>query len=391
VTPHAKGTWTVDSLALWELFFAVTFGGVLVHNLVMGRQDPVAERTAVTGLVLAMAVWYVGFGRRLVKVPSAEWRGYVFAAGLLALFITATALRSSTSFLLFALCPLTYMVLPLRTAHAAIVAFSLTPAGVFIATTGELGVDLVLLLSIGLIAITISVAMSLTVSRTERLSEERAALIDELASSRAEVARLSREAGVADERQRLAGEIHDTVAQGLSSVVMLIEAALVAEPETAKRHLELAARTARENLDEARAIVGALTPAQLTGASLEDALRRVTDRFTAETGISSGLTVSGAARPSPTGVEVVLLRVVQEALTNVRKHSGATHVDVGLSLDPSRVAVEVSDDGSGFDDAALHGGYGLGAMRNRVEQVGGRLSVHSVLGQGTTVRTEVDA
>jgi signal transduction histidine kinase len=82
---------------------------------------------------------------------------------------------------------------------------------------------------------------------------------------------------------------------------------------------------------------------------------------------------------------------VQEALTNVRKHSGATSVDVCLSLDPSRVALEVSDDGSGFDVAALHAGYGLGAMRNRVEQVGGRLFVHSVVGQGTTVRTEVDA
>jgi signal transduction histidine kinase len=390
VSPHTRETWTVEARALWELYFAVAFGGVLVHNLVMDRRESVADRTAVTVLLLVIAAWYVGFGRRIVKARYADWRGYVFEAGLLALFIAATALSGSTSFLLFALCPLAYMVLPLRAAHAAVVAFSLTPAVVFVATTGELGDGITLLLPIGLVAITISVIMALTISRMERLSEERAELIEELASSRAEVARLSREAGVADERQRLAGEIHDTVAQGLSSVVMLIEAALVAEPETARGHLDLAARTARENLEEARAIVGALTPTQLTGASLEDALRRVTDRFSAETGISSAFTVSGA-RPLPTGVEVVLLRVAQEALTNVRKHSGAGRVNVGLLLEPSRVAVEIMDDGSGFDVAALHSGYGLGAMRNRVEQVGGRLYVHSAPGKGTTVRTEVDA
>ncbi len=86
-----------------------------------------------------------------------------------------------------------------------------------------------------------------------------------------------------------------------------------------------------------------------------------------------------------------MLRVVQEALTNIRKHAGANSARVSLTLEPSNVAVEVTDDGCGFDPEALHGGYGQGAMRHRVEQVGGRLSVHSVLGKGTTVRTEVDA
>jgi signal transduction histidine kinase len=279
------------------------------------------------------------------------------------------------------------MVLPLPSAHAAVVAFSLTPSVVLLAT-GDLTRAVTVALPIGLIAIAISVAMATTTSRTERVSAERQALIDELASSRAEVARLSRAAGVAEERQRLAGEIHDTVAQGLSSVVMLIEAAL-ANPLAARQHLELAARTARENLDETRAIVAALTPAPLDGASLEDALRRVTDRFAAETGIAADLDVTGVDRPLPIGVEVVLLRVVQEALTNVRKHAGAQHVAVRLAVDPGQASVEVSDDGCGFDPAAPESGYGIRAMRNRVEQVDGRLLVHSRPGHGATVQAEV--
>jgi signal transduction histidine kinase len=380
----------VAALPLWELFFAVAFGGVLVHSLVASRQDSVALRVAVAGLLLAMALWYVLFGRALVKAEGTDWHGFLFAAVLLTLFIAGTALQGSMSFLLFALCPLAYMVLPLGAAHAAVVAFSLTPSVVFLAKTGDPQGTMTTLLPISLVAIAISVTMAVTISRTERLSSERAALIDELASSRAEVARLSREAGVAEERQRLAGEIHDTVAQGLSSVVMLIEAALVAEPRAARQHLDLAIRTARDNLDEARAIVGALTPA-LDGASLEDALRRAVDRFTDETDIPAMFTTSGTSRALPTAVEVVLLRVVQEAMTNVRKHSGAGCARVSLTLEPSTVAVEVTDDGSGFDPEALHAGYGQGAMRNRVEQLGGRLYVHSAPGQGTTVRTEVDA
>jgi len=380
----------VAALPLWELYFAVAFGGVLVHGLIASRQDSVALRVAVAGILLAMALWYVVFGRTIVKAEDTDWHGFLFAAVLLTLFVVGTALQGTVSFLLFALCPLAYMVLPLRAAHIAVVAFSLTPSAVYFARTGDLTGTVTTLLPISLVAITISVTMAITISRTERLSSERAALIDELAFSRAEVARLSHEAGVAEERQRLAGEIHDTVAQGLSSVVMLIEAALAAEPRTARQHLDLAVRTARDNLDEARAIVGALTPA-LDGASLEDALRRAVDRFTVETGVPATFTAAGPARALPTAVEVVLLRVVQEALTNIRKHAGAGSARVSLALEPSGVAVEVTDDGCGFDAQTLHAGYGQGAMRNRVEQVGGRLYVHSAPRQGTTVRTEVDA
>jgi signal transduction histidine kinase len=173
---------------------------------------------------------------------------------------------------------------------------------------------------------------------------------------------------------------------------MLVEAADAAldrDPATAREHLRLAARSARENLAETRAIVAALTPAPLHGARLGDALRRLLDRFVEETGIAATLSIVGDSRPLATGAEVVSLRVVQEALHNVRKHARASSVRIALSFVDDGVRVEVRDDGVGFDPAEYGGGYGLDGMRARVEQVGGTLSISTAPGLGATIRTEV--
>jgi signal transduction histidine kinase len=143
-------------------------------------------------------------------------------------------------------------------------------------------------------------------------------------------------------------------------------------------HLELALDTARDNLDEARALVAALTPALLDGRSLVDAIRR----------LAPSLAVRGAVRPLSTGVDVVLLRAAQEALTNARKHAVGP-ASVSLSYDPGSVTLTVCDPGPGFDPLAASAGYGLSGMRSRVAQVGGRCTVSSAPGGGTTVRVEV--
>jgi signal transduction histidine kinase len=196
---------------------------------------------------------------------------------------------------------------------------------------------------------------------------------------------------VAAERERLAAEIHDTLAQGFTSILTLVQAAsaeLARDPDRTRAHLDLAARTARENLGEARALVGALTPAAMGSGSLVDAVRRQAARLTEECGIEAEFVNEGELGALPTAVEVVLLRTAQEALTNVRKHSGAGFVRVMLGGEADRVWLSVVDDGSGFDATRPSDGFGLRGMRNRVEQVGGRLTVDS--GPiGTTVRVEV--
>jgi signal transduction histidine kinase len=196
------------------------------------------------------------------------------------------------------------------------------------------------------------------------------------------------------ERQRLAGDIHDTLAQGFTSIVMLLQAAeaeLGQDQDAARRHLRLAAETARENLSEARTLVAALAPAQLEGGQLDDALHRLAGQAAEQSGTVADFAVGGAPRPLPTATEVVLLRVCQEALANVRKHANAHRAWVRLCYSPSAVRLEVRDDGAGFDPAATNGGYGLRGMRARVDEAGGNLTVRSAPGAGTSVNVEVPA
>jgi signal transduction histidine kinase len=205
------------------------------------------------------------------------------------------------------------------------------------------------------------------------------------------IAAAHHEAGVRAERHRLAGEIHDTLAQGFTSIVTLLQAAeasLDAESH-ARRHLDLALVTARENLAEARTLVTTLTPATLEAGTLGDTVHRVTEATGAQAGVEAHAEVTGTARRLPTGTEVVLLRVCQEALANVRKHAAARQVRVRLCYAGASVRLTVTDDGKGFDQDDANGGYGLRGMLDRVRQVGGTVEVTSAPGAGTEVRAEV--
>jgi len=212
-------------------------------------------------------------------------------------------------------------------------------------------------------------------------------MIEELRSTREQLTEVHTEAGALKERQRLALEIHDTLAQGFTSLLMLAQAAereIGTDTEAARQHLQLAQRTARANLAEARSMVAALTPPALSGASLTAALTATIDSFREETGLPAELLIEGEPRPLPGPVEVVLLRTVQEALTNVRRHAGATRADVRLCYLDGQGTVQVTDDGSGFDTGTAPG-FGLRGMRSRVEEAGGEVSVQSGPGRGTSV------
>ena len=216
---------------------------------------------------------------------------------------------------------------------------------------------------------------------------ERGRLIAELESSRAENARLSHEAGVAAERARLAGEIHDTLAQGFTSIITLLQAA---DPALRDERLALAVRTAKENLAEARALVAALSPSALGSGSLPDAVRRQAARLAEESGPPCTFRTTGDERDLPTAVQVVLLRAAQEALTNVRRHADAREAAVLIAYTPTSVRLVVRDDGCGFDPASA-AGYGLTGMRQRAAQVNGTLTVRGDPSVGTTIELEVPA
>lgn len=225
----------------------------------------------------------------------------------------------------------------------------------------------------------------------------------------AHAAAQGRTAGVLGERQRLAHEIHDTLAQGFASIVTQLEAAEQArdrDPASLAVHVERAKQMARDGLAEARRTVVALRPHSLDDAALPEALRDVASRWrdaqpsTPEVSV----VIDGDPARSDPEIDAGLLRVTQEALTNVGKHAGAGRVTVTLSYLDDLVLLDVQDDGVGFvvDDVVAtngdpvraqrhhqHGGYGLIAMRERVRDLGGALIIESAPGEGTTVAARV--
>jgi signal transduction histidine kinase len=241
--------------------------------------------------------------------------------------------------------------------------------------------------------------------QNEQLSEQRQAAVDELtetnrrleatlaenAALHDELVAQARESGIHDERHRMAREIHDTLAQGLTGIVTQLQAAEQAEDW--RRHLTAAVGLARESLTEARRSVHALRPQPLQTATLSEAIGDVVRRWSALHGIAVQLATTGTPRVLTPETEDALLRVAQESLTNAAKYAQATRVGVTLSYLDKEVALDVRDDGVGFDpscNAASNGsGFGLVAMRQRIEGLRGTLQVESEPGSGTAISAAV--
>lgn len=229
--------------------------------------------------------------------------------------------------------------------------------------------------------------------RLETTLSENAALHDQLLAQ-------ARATGVQDERQRMAREIHDTLAQGLTGIITQLHAAEHTgdDPAESRRHLAAATRLASESLSEARRSVHALRPEPLQTARLSEAVASVAGRWSTLHEIPVAVTTTGTVRPMGPEAEVALLRTAQEALANVAKHARATRVGVTLSYMEHAVALDVRDDGRGFDPDRLgdrppmtHLGFGLVAMRQRIESLSGTLHIESEPGAGTGISARVPA
>ncbi|PKV93795.1 signal transduction histidine kinase [Amycolatopsis echigonensis] len=376
----------------WEVLFAVAY--VATALLVFANDGSTTAKIVAEAAMGAIAVGYLAAGRRVVHGDDNETARRIAAGALIALTATAILATTVASFVLFLACPLLFMLLDLRPAIVATTLLILLEPVSAVLSGGWNRELLSILLPMTAILIVFSVLAGKVTSDVLQQSHARAELIRELESSQAEVARLSREAGTAAERERLAREIHDTLAQGFTSIITLtqaIESELDTDLSTVRRHLALAGRTARENLAEARAMVAALAPSDLATGSLPEAVQRQADRLAEETGIPVECEVDDALPSLSTAVEVVLLRAAQEALSNVRKHSGATLVRVRLSAVDGAIRLCVADNGCGFTPDADGTGFGLRGMRSRAEQVGGALKVRTGANGGAELELEVPA
>ena len=207
----------------------------------------------------------------------------------------------------------------------------------------------------------------------------------------------AREAGVLEERQRMAREIHDTLAQGLTGIITQLEAVQQSGPGPDwERRIGAAARLARHSLTEARRSVRAVRPESLENTHLPEAVADVAAQWSADTGVRAAAATTGTVLGLHPEIEVTLLRVTQEALANVAKHAGASRVGITLSYMEDVVSLDIRDDGVGFEpkqrrDADSTGGFGLTGMEQRVRRLAGSLAIESEPGHGTAISASVPA
>ncbi|AWB82813.1 sensor histidine kinase [Corynebacterium yudongzhengii] len=245
----------------------------------------------------------------------------------------------------------------------------------------------------------ISLAVYYAYRSIQRISSEREQLINQLMDTRAQLAQSEHDQGVIAERQRLAHEIHDTVAQGLSSIQLLLHAAEREVRDTNNAHardnalerIDQARRAASENLAEARAMIAALTPDSLSRHSLKAALERMADSFGQAGELSIEVDIDGEVRELPMPVEAALLRIAQGAVGNVVKHAEASRCRITVTYEEDEVRLDVVDNGRGFDLQSVRtrraemGHVGVEAMRRRAEERGGQLTMESQPGGPTAV------
>jgi signal transduction histidine kinase len=362
----------------------------------------------VFGLSAAAALWVLWF-----HTLHPEWHRNrplmgLYYVGLAALIAALVAIAPWYGFFAFIGYPHAFEYLPGRWRYAGAAATAMISAVAFLGGIENISAERLWWAwpAIGVFSAALAgVLFSFAEMSDQRHVKQKRALV-ELEAALAENAGLhaqlmvqAREAGVLDERQRMAREIHDTLAQGLAGIITQLQAAeqTLDERPAALRHLTTAMTLARESLTEARRTVHAVQPTELAEARLPEAISEVARRWSEVNRIDAVLTTTGEARPMHTDVEVALLRAAQEALANVAKHARAGRVGLTLSYMADRVTLDVRDDGVGFEPGAARvrgpatGGFGLAGMRQRVQRLAGRLEIESEPGGGTAVSATVPA
>jgi signal transduction histidine kinase len=375
-----------------RVFAAFFVGSLLLATAIVLVNLGFTQRSligvTIVGLLIAS---YAAFGHRAM-VSEDERRGGLFLAFTVPMACGLFLVSPAYLFSLFGFYPLCFtLVNRVRSqlfasiGHSISVAIANASSEHFSASawlTGAL---------IGSVSLLFSVLMGFWNRGIIKESKDRQTLINELTQTRSELARAQHEAGVREERQRMSAEIHDTLTQGFGSILMLARGARSAvgiDEAKARRLLDNIEAAAQENLNEARALVEDLAPAALQNQSLVDAISRVSQRTQTESGILITVTVHGSPIALPPADEVVILRAVQESLTNVAKHSQASTASVTLHYDTTPIQAIVRDNGQGFvSDSST--GFGLSGMRARLATVGGAVNVKSSPGSGTEVQVSL--
>lgn len=372
---------TVETRRWWNLAI-IAMTTLLAAIIVFDRSEPTWRLVgALSAIILFAVAWFAlaPAARRDSPAAVALTVTVVVLAGV------GTGFTPTFAIIQFVAFPLVWnLTCVVRRAIIANVALCLSVAGGFIASLGTSQAALMQTALTAALSLGFSIAFGLWITHIADLSDERRRLIEQLTEAQSQLSALSRESGMRSERERLAREMHDTIAQSLTGLVLLGQRARrdLTSGRLSDATLALIEDSARDALAEARSIVAANASVASEGTELLEALERLAEHFRRETGLRVDL-ATGAVPELDRETEVVLLRCTQEALSNVRKHAQASSVQIRVDTSAAGVHLSVTDDGRGFTESGASG-YGLQGMRERLALVGGSLTI--VNGRGAEAR-----
>jgi signal transduction histidine kinase len=381
----------------WYERFVVIFGLIAVVAIIFSLLDgdePISRRLIGTAAALGAIGWFAWRGRW--ELLTSDLRVALYLVGQLLLVVLAIRMWDGFGLLLFGAYWMGFAYL--RILPALVYALVLTLGsqwafGAFDSLSWSPSSISPTVVVISALALVVSGMMASYIESFAREADRRAQLLDELRRTQDELARREREAGVQDERQRLAGEIHDTIAQQFTSIVTNLEAAEAraqTNPGAAQHHVLAAREAARQGIADARALVHALQPGILEGRSLGEALNHIASSSALEDQTSIRFQEEGDSIRLDRVRETVIVRALQESLQNIRKHAGARNVVATLSWLEDEIILDVQDDGAGFDPEAVRPSatghrMGLVTMKQRVENAGGTFMIDASPGEGTSL------
>lgn len=370
----------------WDAVVPIVAAAIVAPVLILSDLD-VLGRALVAASAALLIVAYFGFGRRLRQGGSTPL-AVVFVILLDISIGVGVAAAPFMAMLQTLAYPLVWVSVDTR--RGGVLGSVAIGFGVFIGFVAHGGFTIESLwegiLSGGL-AVVFATALGLWISSIAEYGEERARLVTELTEAQSQVEALSRDRGAAEERERIARDIHDTLAQTLAGLVLLSERAgrqaRDGRTDVAAEAIATIEQTAREALAESRALVARMAAVPADDA-LAAAIERLAARFRAEVGLAIDVEVA-AGVDLDREQQVVLLRCLQEALANVRKHARATLVVVTVAPHGEGIGMTVRDDGVGFDPSAARTGFGLDGISDRATLAGGSVEVDSVPGRGSVL------
>lgn len=396
---HSEWERRYERAFVWIPYLTLLIGAILSQF----RPQPWSERVVTFGIVLVAGAWTWLIASSVgPTLRERQGRIRIYFVGFLMLAVWL--ITRDPLFFVYAITGFfhAYLLRPWAVSFSGVAATSLVVNSLILLDDPTAEAWTIF----GIVVVIQTLAISFGLLGGERLtdlSEQRRvalasleAALEENAGLQAQLVTQAREAGVLDERQRIAREIHDTVAQGLTGVITQLEAAIQAHdrPSDLGRHLDAAVGLARESLTETRRSVEAVRPTQLEQSRLPDALSDVASHWSEVNGVAIRVATTGTPRMLHPDVEVTLLRAAQEGLSNIAKHAAASNAGITLSFMDDAVALDIRDDGIGFGsgvNGAGGRGFGLVGMRQRVDQLSGRMEIESEPGGGTAVSVTLPA